>query len=124
MLDTRKTIPGLRTLEKAAVAAGGGRNHRIGLYDAVLVKENHIAMAGGVGPATRLALERRPAGVPVEVECRTLDEVEEALEAGAERILLDNMTPDRGGRGGRPDRRPRRDRGVRRNITSESEAIR
>jgi nicotinate-nucleotide pyrophosphorylase (carboxylating) len=93
VLDTRKTTPGLRQLEKAAVAAGGGRNHRMGLYDAVLVKDNHIAMAGGVGAATRLALERRPTGVPVEVECRSLDEVEEALEAGAERILLDNMTP-------------------------------
>jgi len=93
VLDTRKTTPGLRALEKAAVAAGGGRNHRFGLFDAILVKENHIATAGGVGAATRLALERRPPGIPVEVECRSLAEVEEALKAGAERILLDNMTP-------------------------------
>jgi nicotinate-nucleotide pyrophosphorylase (carboxylating) len=91
VLDTRKTIPGLRVLEKQAVAAGGGTNHRLGLHDAMLVKENHIAIAGGVGEATRRALARGPAGVTVEVECRTLAEVEEALEAGAERILLDNM---------------------------------
>jgi nicotinate-nucleotide pyrophosphorylase (carboxylating) len=93
LLDTRKTIPGLRELEKAAVAAGGGVNHRLGLFDAVLVKENHSALAGGVGEATRLALERAPDGVPVEVECANLAEVEEALRAGAQRILLDNMTP-------------------------------
>jgi nicotinate-nucleotide pyrophosphorylase (carboxylating) len=91
LLDTRKTTPGLRVLEKQAVAAGGGRNHRMGLYDAILVKENHIALAGGVGEATRRALARRPAGVPVEVECRTIVDVEEALEAGADRLLLDNM---------------------------------
>jgi nicotinate-nucleotide pyrophosphorylase (carboxylating) len=94
VLDTRKTTPGLRTLEKQAVAAGGGRNHRIGLYDAVLVKENHIALAGGVGEAMRRVLERRPPGYRVEVECRTLDDVREALEAGAEHLLLDNMTVD------------------------------
>ncbi len=94
LLDTRKTTPGLRALEKQAVAAGGGRNHRMGLWDAVLVKENHAALAGGVGEATRRALERRPAGMAVEVECRTLDEVEEALGAGADRLLLDNMSPD------------------------------
>ena len=75
VLDTRKTTPGLRALEKAAVAAGGGRNHRMGLWDAVLVKENHAALAGGVGEATRRALERRPPGYAVEVECRTLEEV-------------------------------------------------
>jgi nicotinate-nucleotide pyrophosphorylase (carboxylating) len=93
VLDTRKTIPGLRALEKQAVAAGGGTNHRLGLHDAMLVKENHIALAGGVGEATRRALARRPAGVMVEVECRSLSEVEEALDAGAERLLLDNMAP-------------------------------
>jgi nicotinate-nucleotide pyrophosphorylase (carboxylating) len=92
ILDTRKTTPGLRMLEKRAVAAGGGTNHRLGLHDAMLVKENHVAFAGGVGEATRRALDRRPAGVMVEVECRTLADVEEALEAGAERLLLDNMT--------------------------------
>jgi nicotinate-nucleotide pyrophosphorylase (carboxylating) len=91
ILDTRKTTPGLRLLEKQAVLAGGGHNHRSGLYDAILVKENHAAMAGGVGEATRRALAA--AGeLPVEVECQTLDELREALEAGAPRILLDNMT--------------------------------
>jgi nicotinate-nucleotide pyrophosphorylase (carboxylating) len=93
ILDTRKTTPGLRLLEKSAVEAGGGQNHRMGLYDAILVKENHAAMAGGVGEAARRALANAPAGVSVEVECRTLEEVEEALRAGAERLLLDNMTP-------------------------------
>ncbi len=94
ILDTRKTTPGLRGLEKAAVRAGGGVSHRSGLYDAILVKENHAALAGGVGEATRLALERAPAGVVVEVECATLDEVEAALGAGVPRILLDNMSVD------------------------------
>jgi nicotinate-nucleotide pyrophosphorylase (carboxylating) len=92
ILDTRKTTPGLRELEKAAVAAGGGTNHRTGLYDQILIKENHAALAGGVGEAVRQALERAP-GVPLEVECRTFGEVDEALVAGAQRILLDNMTP-------------------------------
>jgi nicotinate-nucleotide pyrophosphorylase (carboxylating) len=91
ILDTRKTTPGLRVLEKQAVVAGGGVNHRSGLYDAILVKENHSAMAGGVGEATRRALG---SSLPVEVECSSLDEVREALEAGAPRILLDNMTND------------------------------
>jgi len=91
ILDTRKTTPGLRSLEKAAVAAGGATNHRAGLYDAVLIKENHAALAGGVGEAVRRARARAP-GVPIEVECRTLAEVDEALAAGAPRILLDNMT--------------------------------
>ena len=92
LLDTRKTTPGLRLLEKRAVAAGGGRNHRMGLYDAILIKENHIALAGGVGEATRRALERRPPGCQVEVECQNLAEVEEALDAGADWLLLDNMS--------------------------------
>jgi len=92
ILDTRKTTPGLRALEKEAVRLGGATNHRAGLHDAVLVKENHAAMAGGVGEATRSALARAPESVSVEVECATLDEVEEALAAGAHRILLDNMT--------------------------------
>src|SRR6201995_4273096 len=91
ILDTRKTTPGLRALEKAAVAAGGGTNHRAGLYDAILIKENHSALAGGVGPAVRGTTE--PArGLPLEVECATLGEVYEALAAGAKSILLDNMT--------------------------------
>jgi nicotinate-nucleotide pyrophosphorylase (carboxylating) len=93
VLDTRKTTPGLRALEKAAVAAGGGTNHRAGLYDAVLIKENHATLAGGVGAAVRLARAAAP-DVPLEVECRTLAEVDEALAAGAPRILLDNMAPE------------------------------
>jgi nicotinate-nucleotide pyrophosphorylase (carboxylating) len=93
ILDTRKTTPGLRALEKAAVAAGGATNHRAGLYDAILIKENHATIAGGVGAAVRMAREAEP-DLPLEVECRNLDEVDEALEAGAPRILLDNMTPD------------------------------
>jgi nicotinate-nucleotide pyrophosphorylase (carboxylating) len=91
ILDTRKTTPGLRALEKQAVAAGGGTNHRAGLYDAILIKENHAALAGGVGEAVRRARAAAP-DLPLEVECHTLDEVEEALEARAPRILLDNMT--------------------------------
>jgi nicotinate-nucleotide pyrophosphorylase (carboxylating) len=93
ILDTRKTTPGLRELEKQAVRAGGAFNHRSGLHDAVLVKENHSALAGGVGEATRRALAKAPDGVPVEVECADLREVEEALSAGAPRLLLDNMDP-------------------------------
>ena len=92
ILDTRKTTPGLRTLEKAAVAAGGGVNHRAGLYDMVLIKENHALMAGGVGPAVRAAATAYPE-LALEVECSTLAEVDEALAAGAARILLDNMGP-------------------------------
>jgi nicotinate-nucleotide pyrophosphorylase (carboxylating) len=92
VLDTRKTTPGLRELEKQAVAAGGGTNHRMGLYDAVLVKDNHIALAGGVGEAVRRAVDRAPAGMPVEVECATLEDVREAVGAGATHLLLDNMT--------------------------------
>jgi nicotinate-nucleotide pyrophosphorylase (carboxylating) len=92
ILDTRKTTPGLRALEKAAVVAGGGTNHRVGLYDAILIKENHATLAGGVGEAVRRARAAAP-DLPLEVECRTLDEVEEALAAGAPRILLDNMDP-------------------------------
>jgi nicotinate-nucleotide pyrophosphorylase (carboxylating) len=91
VLDTRKTTPGLRLLEKAAVVAGGGTNHRAGLFDAVLIKENHAAMAGGVGEAVRLARAAAP-DLLVEVECRTDEEVDEALAAGAPRLLLDNMS--------------------------------
>jgi nicotinate-nucleotide pyrophosphorylase (carboxylating) len=93
VLDTRKTTPGLRALEKQAVRAGGGRNHRMGLGDAMLVKENHIALAGGVPEAVHRALERRLPGMPLEVECRTLDDVRQALDAGATHLLLDNMGP-------------------------------
>ncbi|HJU37733.1 MAG TPA: carboxylating nicotinate-nucleotide diphosphorylase [Gaiellaceae bacterium] len=93
VLDTRKTTPGLRALEKYAVRCGGGRNHRAGLYDGVLVKENHLSVAGGV-TAALAALEGRVDGLPVEVEAETLEQVQEALDAGAPRILLDNMSPE------------------------------
>ena len=93
ILDTRKTTPGLRALEKAAVAAGGGTNHRMGLYDAILIKENHAAVAGGVGEAVRRARDAGR-GLPVEVECRDVAEVRAAVDAGADRLLLDNMEPE------------------------------
>ncbi|MBZ5601405.1 MAG: carboxylating nicotinate-nucleotide diphosphorylase [Acidobacteriia bacterium] len=90
ILDTRKTTPGLRILEKMAAAAGGIVNHRIGLFDAVLIKNNHIRLAGGV----RAAIERaRAIAKPIEIEVRTRAEIEAALEGGAQRLLLDNMTP-------------------------------
>lgn len=92
VLDTRKTTPGLRALEKYAVRCGGGRNHRAGLYDGVLVKENHLRVAGGVTAA--LAALDGVDGLPVEVEAETLDQVREALDGGAPRILLDNMSPE------------------------------
>jgi len=92
ILDTRKTTPGLRSLERRAVVLGGGRNHRFGLFDHILVKENHAALAGGVGEAARRALEAAAPRVEVVVECATLAELEEALAAGAPRVLLDNMS--------------------------------
>jgi nicotinate-nucleotide pyrophosphorylase (carboxylating) len=91
ILCTRKTTPGLRALEREAVAAGGGELHRASLSDAVLVKDNHVRLAGGVAEAVRRA---RRGGLPVEVEVEDLDELEEALAAGAERILLDNAGPE------------------------------
>jgi nicotinate-nucleotide pyrophosphorylase (carboxylating) len=91
VLDTRKTTPGLRALEKHAVAAGGGRNHRFGLDDAVLVKDNHLHAAGSLPAAVELV--RAATELPVEVECDTLAQVAEALDLGVEAILLDNMTP-------------------------------
>ncbi len=93
ILDTRKTTPGLRVFEKAAVAAGGGQNHRLGLHDAVLIKENHIALAGGLADAVRSARGAEP-GRDIEVECRNAADLEEALGVGADRLLLDNMSPD------------------------------
>jgi nicotinate-nucleotide pyrophosphorylase (carboxylating) len=90
ILDTRKTIPGLRIAQKYAVRCGGGVNHRIGLYDAILIKENHILSAGSIGKAMRAALESNP-GAPIEIEVESLGELEEALEAGAKRLLLDNF---------------------------------
>ena len=92
LLDTRKTTPGLRALEKRAVADGGGTNHRAGLYDFILIKENHAALAGGVGAAVRRARAARP-DLPLAVEVRDAAEIDEALAAGAPRLLLDNMTP-------------------------------
>jgi nicotinate-nucleotide pyrophosphorylase (carboxylating) len=92
LLDTRKTTPGLRALEKRAVADGGGVNHRAGLYDFILIKENHAALAGGVGEAVRRARAARPE-LPLAVEVRDPSEIDEALAAGAPRLLLDNMTP-------------------------------
>ncbi len=92
ILDTRKTTPGLRELEKYAVRCGGGRNHRAGLYDMILLKENHLRVAGGIRAAVAAFAARN--GTPLEVETETLDEVREALEAGVDRILLDNMSPE------------------------------
>ncbi len=92
ILDTRKTLPGLRAVEKYAVACGGAKNHRMRLDDAVLIKDNHIAVAGSVTEAVSRA---KKAGLsPIEVECDTLEQVTEAVEAGAEEILLDNMAPE------------------------------
>ncbi len=94
VLDTRKTTPGLRVLEKYAVRMGGGRNHRFGLYDAVLIKDNHIALAGSVASAVKKVRGRLPHVYRIQVEVRTLQELEEAIHAGADLVLLDNMTPD------------------------------
>lgn len=94
ILDTRKTTPGMRELEKRAVAAGGGENHRAGLFDAILVKENHAAVAGGVWEAARLAVTEAPTGSDLVVECAQLDEIDQALDVGVPRILLDNAGPD------------------------------
>lgn len=92
--DTRKTTPGLRILEKHAVSVGGGANHRIGLYDAVLVKDNHVAAAGGIAAAARAALDGAPEGVHVQVEVTSVAEAEEAMAEGVTDLLLDNFTPD------------------------------
>jgi len=94
ILDTRKTIPGLRLAQKYAVTCGGCHNHRIGLYDAVLIKENHIAAAGSITAALRAA-QREAAGLEIEIEVETLEQLREALAAGARRVLLDNFPLDR-----------------------------
>jgi nicotinate-nucleotide pyrophosphorylase (carboxylating) len=91
LLDTRKTIPGLRMIEKEAVRVGGGTNHRIGLFDGILIKDNHIAVCGGITQAVKRAQEGRSLHLKIEVEVRTIQELIEALEAGADMILLDNM---------------------------------
>ena len=90
--DTRKTTPGWRALEKYAVKMGGGTNHRIGLFDAVLIKDNHIKAAGSIAEAVRRVKGKLPAGFPIEVETRTLEEVREALSSGVNTIMLDNMS--------------------------------
>jgi nicotinate-nucleotide pyrophosphorylase (carboxylating) len=92
ILDTRKTTPGLRVLEKAAVAAGGGTNHRMGLFDAFLIKENHIAAAGGISRAVYAARKAHP-GLPIEIEVDNLDDAAYAIGTGVEQLLLDNMDP-------------------------------
>jgi nicotinate-nucleotide pyrophosphorylase (carboxylating) len=111
ILDTRKTTPGLRKLEKAAVAAGGGTNHRMGLFDAFLIKENHIAAAGGIAKAVYAARQAHPE-LPIEVEVENLDDTAYALGTGVDQLLLDNMDPptmraavelrDAHGEGGKP----------------------
>ena len=92
LLDTRKTTPGWRLLEKMSVLAGGGTNHRFGLYDAVLIKENHISACGGVRPAVEKAIRLREGDLKVEVEVKNLSELKEAMSAGPDMIMLDNMT--------------------------------
>lgn len=94
VLDTRKTTPGQRTLEKWAIRVGGGSNHRMGLWDAILIKENHAQASGGVRPAAQRALANRPVGADVIVEVRTLSELSELVDLPLTRVLLDNFTPD------------------------------
>jgi nicotinate-nucleotide pyrophosphorylase (carboxylating) len=91
IVDTRKTTPGWRALEKAAVRAGGGSNHRAGLYDMILIKENHAAIAGGIAEAVRRVRDLNTRALPVTVEVRSMDDLEAALEAGVDRVLLDNQ---------------------------------
>jgi nicotinate-nucleotide pyrophosphorylase (carboxylating) len=93
ILDTRKTLPGLRVAQKYAVRCGGGVNHRMGLYDGILIKENHIAAAGGIAPALRAAREAAGPGVTVQIEVESLAQLREALDAGARLVLLDNFSP-------------------------------
>jgi nicotinate-nucleotide pyrophosphorylase (carboxylating) len=94
ILDTRKTAPGLRLLDKYSVTCGGGHNHRLDLSDGILIKNNHIALAGGVIPALERALLNRRGSEMIEIEVRSLEELEQVLEHGAEAVLLDNMTPE------------------------------
>lgn len=94
IMDTRKTLPGMRLAEKYAVKTGGGANQRIGLFDGILIKENHIAAAGGITAVLNLAKQNNPHNLPVQIEVESLAELDEALQAGAKLILLDNFTPD------------------------------
>jgi nicotinate-nucleotide pyrophosphorylase (carboxylating) len=106
--DTRKTTPGLRHFEKYAVRAGGGRNHRFGLYDAVLIKDNHVAAAGGIAPALRAAQATATPRLLIQVEVDSLDQLDEALEIGVDAVLLDNMRPEQvAAAAGRIRRHPR-----------------
>ena len=93
LLDTRKTVPGLRNLSKYAVRCGGGTNHRIRLDDGILIKDNHIAVAGDIATAVRAAKSHNFGGIKIQAECDTLEQVQEALDAGADSLLLDNMPP-------------------------------
>jgi nicotinate-nucleotide pyrophosphorylase (carboxylating) len=93
VLDTRKTIPGLRILDKYAVRCGGGENHRLDLSDGILIKNNHISLGGGIEKVLQRAHELRKPGQTIDIEVRTFDELERALDNGAESLLLDNMTP-------------------------------
>lgn len=95
IVDTRKTLPGWRTLDKYAARVGGARNHRFGLYDGILLKDNHIALAGGVEPAVKAALAAAPAGLRVQVEVESVEDATAAVEAGADFLLLDNCPPER-----------------------------
>ncbi len=115
IVDTRKTTPGLRALEKYAVRAGGGMNHRIGLFDAVLIKDNHIAVAGGIGPAIAAARARVGHMVKIEVEVDSLDQLAEALNHPIDAVLLDNMTPAQLAEAVAPCRRASAYRSLRRN---------
>jgi len=92
ILDTRKTVPGLRRAQKYAVACGGGQNHRMGLYDAILIKENHIAVAGSITAALEAAHHAAPKGISIEIEVENIGQLREALAAGADRLLLDNFS--------------------------------
>jgi nicotinate-nucleotide pyrophosphorylase (carboxylating) len=94
IVDTRKTVPGWRALDKFAVASGGGTNHRFALYDGILLKDNHVASAGGVEAAVTAALRGAPSGMRVQVEVESLEDAEKACQAGADFLLLDNRTPD------------------------------
>lgn len=94
IVDTRKTLPGLRLAQKYAVTVGGGTNHRVGLYDGILIKENHIIAAGSVGKVLEQARRIAPSNVFIEIEVETLDQLRDALDAGAKMILLDNMSPE------------------------------
>jgi nicotinate-nucleotide pyrophosphorylase (carboxylating) len=111
ILDTRKTVPGLRVIDKYAVRCGGGQNHRLDLSDGVLIKNNHIALAGGIGPALQQAIRNRRGSQIIEIEVRSLDELEQALAHGAEAVLLDNVSAEDVRRAvercSRPDAQPR-----------------